>query len=174
MTSKDISNVQVLLHQHDSDEFSMAWEHDGARFHVWLDRGTLALRGKHGTSGTPILYKNPPRGTSQQSPEHFKTRRLDAHKHEMIIDAVFGDAKRRDLFQIAVKEADERERKRLAAAAAEATQRRIKEAGSLLFEAAKEALAYLDAPPSSPRRAPVNRANLRDMLAVAIEAAENG
>ena len=59
MTVISFTNVKVSIYNDDATLFCLSWEHDGAHYHVWIDRHTYTIE-PDPTYRQPTLYKNPP------------------------------------------------------------------------------------------------------------------
>lgn len=59
-------------------KWSIHWDADGARFHVWIEKGEIG----------DCIYKNPPTGVRFGQSGHFNTRHLDMDKHPLIKAAI--------------------------------------------------------------------------------------
>jgi hypothetical protein len=109
MTVTPFTNVKVSIYDDNAMLFSLSWEHDGARYHVWIDRHTYTIEPDPGYKRRPTLYKNPPQDVRVGMDSYFRTRKLDARKH-CIVDTVLGHAKRTGLFEAALAKVKPRER----------------------------------------------------------------
>lgn len=177
LIKRGVTKVDVSVYSNECKRFSLQWEKDGARYHVWLDEKhnvEIVLK-RRGLDRGAVLYKNPPLHIKHGQEGYFGTRRLDAAKHATLIIAITNYAEAAGLFTAAIEREQSKENKRLAEIAAENAAERVKEAGPQLLAACKEALLFLTAPDFSAtglRTSPVARANLARMLSEAIEAAE--
>ena len=70
-TLPEITNIEVELSDH-YGKFCVSFEHDGMRYHVWIDEKTGTIKPLYG--GKAVLYRNLPK--DQNPPE--KTVYLDA------------------------------------------------------------------------------------------------
>jgi len=86
----------------------LSWKHDGARYHVWIDRHSYTIEADP-TFRRPTLYMNPPQGVRVGMDGYFPMRKLDARKHG-IVDTVLAHAKRAGLFEVAIAKVKARER----------------------------------------------------------------
>ena len=109
MTVTSFTNIKVSIYNDNATLFCLSWEHDGARYHVWLDRHTYTIERDPAYNRRPTLYKNPPHGVHLGMDGYFRTCKLDARKHG-IIDTVLAHAKRAGLFDAAVAKVKARER----------------------------------------------------------------
>jgi len=134
-----ITKVEVDHNSRISD-YSLSWEHKGARYHVWLSGdGQFALR--------PTLYKNPPITVEHRGPGWFSTRRLDVSvtKNHLMIQEALLIAKQSHLFEAADAKLDAIEAEHVQKAVEATRLARIKDNAPELLEALK-ALTDLDPP----------------------------
>jgi hypothetical protein len=108
MTVPSITNVKVSIYNDSATLFRLSWEHDGAHYHVWIDRHTYTIEPDPAYK-RPTLYKNPPQNVHVGMDGYFRTRKLDARKHG-IVDTVLAHAKRAGLFEAAIAKLKARER----------------------------------------------------------------
>ena len=108
MTVTSFTNVKVSIYNDSATLFHLSWEHDGAHYHVWIDRHTYTIEPDPAYK-RPTLYKNPPQNVHVGMDGYFRTRKLDARKHG-IVDAVLAHAKRAGLFEAAIAKLKARER----------------------------------------------------------------
>lgn len=132
-------DVQVTSASAYSRRAAVAWNEDGARFHVWFNIDTKAL------DSDQRIYKNPPNGVDHTHPDYFRTRYLDASnaKNVEIIKHVFAEVDRRGLVALALADEAEKERKRIADNDERARLNRIEEAALALYDACVAAEAVL-------------------------------
>jgi hypothetical protein len=109
MTVTSFTNIKVSIYNDNATLFCLSWEHDGARFHVWIDRHRYMIEPDPTYNRRPTLYKNPPQNVRVGMDGYFRTRKLDARKHG-IVDAVLAHAKRAGLFDAAIAKVKARER----------------------------------------------------------------
>ena len=109
MTATSFNNVKVSIYNDIATAFCLSWEHDGARYHVWIDRHSHTIEADPTSKGRPTLYINPPPNVLADMDGYFRTRKLDAHKHG-IVDAVLAHAKNAGLIEAAIAEVRARER----------------------------------------------------------------
>jgi hypothetical protein len=109
VTVGPFTNVKVSIYSDDATLFFLSWEHDDARYHVWIDRHTYTIESDPNYKRRPTLYKNPPHGVRVGMDGYFRLRKLDARKHG-IVDTVLTYAKRAGLFEAAIAEIKARER----------------------------------------------------------------
>lgn len=108
MTVTSFTNVKVSIYNDDATLFCLSWEHDGAHYHVWIDRHTYTIEPDPAFNRRPTLYKNPPQNVRVGMDGYFRTRKLDARKHG-IVDTVLAHAKRAGLFEAAIAKVKARE-----------------------------------------------------------------
>jgi hypothetical protein len=108
MTISPFTNVQVSIYSDNATLFFLSWEHDGARYHVWIDRHTYTIESDPSYKRRPTLYKNPRHGVRAGMDGYFRRRKLDARKHG-IVDTVLAHAKRAGLFEAAIAKIKARE-----------------------------------------------------------------
>lgn len=124
----------------------LAFECDGARFHIWLNPETGKLR--DATDEAPNdgwLYKNSPLEIKRGEPGHFDTRTLDASKPVNVARIAAAIAMAGDYWEAmraAVKAQHEKDAAETAERKAAARVARIKEHGDLLLNAARDVLAH--------------------------------
>lgn len=138
-----VTNVRVELKTHDSTTFMIGWTEKGARMHLWLDRVTRRINPGVGRK-TPTLYKNPPDDLRPTDPNYYRTRYLDARKHEPLLRRIENYADAMNLFESAVANAQAKERRRLTEAKEEARQNQVMAAGGKLLDACKDALQFIE------------------------------
>ena len=109
MTVPSITNVKVSIYNDTATTLCLSWEHDCARYHVWIDRQSYTIEADPTFQRRPTLYVNPPQGVRVGMDGYFRTRKLDARKHG-IVDTVLGHAKRAGLFEAAIAKVKARER----------------------------------------------------------------
>ena len=109
MTVSYFTNVKVSIYNDIATAFCLSWEHDGARYHVWIDRRSYTIEADPTSKGRPTLYMNPPPNVLADMDGYFRTRKLDAHKHG-IVDAVLAHAKGAGLIEAAIAKVRARER----------------------------------------------------------------
>jgi hypothetical protein len=109
MTDTSFTNVKVSIYNDDATLFCVSWEHDGAHYHVWVDRHTYTIEPDPAHNRRPTLYKNPPQGVRVGMDGYFRTRKLDARKHG-IVDTVLAHARRAGFFEAAIAKVKARER----------------------------------------------------------------
>jgi hypothetical protein len=102
-------NVKVSIYNDNATTFCLSWEHDSARYHVWIDRHSYAIEADPTFKRRPTLYMNPPPNVLPGMDDYFRTRKLDARKHG-IVDAVLAHAKRVGLLEAAIAKVKARER----------------------------------------------------------------
>lgn len=141
--SLGVSNIRVSLKDHDNTTFLMSWNEKGARLHLWLDRVTRRINSGVGRK-TPTLYKNPPDDLAATDPGYYRTRYLDARKHEPLLRRIENYADAAGLFDGAVANAEAKERRRLAEAKEAARQTHIMAAGPQLLDACRDALRFVE------------------------------
>ena len=144
-TLPEITNVEVELSDH-YGKFCVSFEHDGMRYHVWIDEKTGTIKPLYGRK--PVLYRNLPK--DQNPPD--KTAYLDADAKANLpliaamMKAIVDDDLYRKAYKVAVmKELDEYgEQMRLR------QDEKACAAGPLLLGACRDALSYLkeNEPPS--------------------------
>jgi len=108
MTVTSFTNVKVSIYNDNATLFCMSWEHDGAHYHIWIDRHTYMIE-RDPAYRRPTLYKNPPQNVRVGMDGYFCTRKLDARKHG-IVDTVLAHAKRAGFFEAAIAKVKARER----------------------------------------------------------------
>jgi hypothetical protein len=109
MTVIPFINVKVSIYNDDATTFCLSWEHDGARYHVWIDRHSYTIQADPTFKRQPTLYMNPPPNVLPGMDGYFRTRKLDARKHG-IVDAVLAHAKRAGSIEAAIAKVKARER----------------------------------------------------------------
>jgi hypothetical protein len=109
MTVTPFTNLKVSIYNNNATLFCLYWEHDGAHYHVWIDRHTYTIEPDPGYKRRPTLYKNPPQDVGVGMDGYFRPRKLDARKHA-IVDIVLAHAKRAGLFEAAIAKVKARER----------------------------------------------------------------
>ena len=109
MTVIPFINVKVSIYNDDATTFCLSWEHDGARYHVWIDRHSYTIQADPTFKRQPTLYMNPPPNVLPGMNGYFRTRKLDARKHG-IVDAVLAHAKRAGPIEAAIAKVKARER----------------------------------------------------------------
>jgi hypothetical protein len=123
---------------------NLSFEHEGARFHVWIDMATGRFEGA--TAEAPndaTLYKNPPLKTEYNGPGYFHTRHLDAASPVNIARIATARAQAgslsdaRDAYAAKMRAESEAEEAKLDAAAKLA---RVQAAGPALLAAAQRVL----------------------------------
>jgi hypothetical protein len=102
-------NVKVSIYNDNATTFCLSWEHDSARYHVWIDRHSYAIEADPTFKRRPTLYMNPPPNVLPGMASYFRTRKLDARKHG-IVDTVLAHAKRAGLIEAAIAKVKARER----------------------------------------------------------------
>ena len=107
MTVTSFTNVKVSIYNDDATLFCLSWEHDGAHYHVWIDRHTYMIE-PDPVFRRPTLYKTPLQNVRVGMDGYFRTRKLDARKHG-IVDTVLAHAKRAGLFEAAIAKVKARE-----------------------------------------------------------------
>jgi hypothetical protein len=108
ITVSPFTNVNVSIYNDTATTSCLSWEHDGARYHVWIDRHSYTIEADP-TFRRPTIYMNPPQSVRVGMDGYFPTRKLDARKHG-IIDTVLAHAKRAGLFEAAIAKVKARER----------------------------------------------------------------
>ena len=109
MTVSSFTNVKASIYNDNATLFCLSWEHDGARYYVWIDRHSYTIEADPTFTRRPTLYMNPPPNALLGMPGYFRTRKLDARKHG-IVDTVLDHAKRAGLFEAAIAKVKARER----------------------------------------------------------------
>jgi len=109
MTVSPFTNVKVSIYNDNATTFCLSWEHDGVRYHVWIDRHSYTIEADPTFKGRPTLYMNPPPNVLPRMDGYFRTRKLHARKHA-IVDAVLAHAKRAGLIEAAIAKVKARER----------------------------------------------------------------
>jgi hypothetical protein len=84
VTVGPFTNVKVSIYSDDATLFFLSWEHDDARYHVWIDRHTYTIESDPNYKRRPTLYKNPPHGVRVGMDGYFRLRKLDARKHGIV------------------------------------------------------------------------------------------
>lgn len=130
---KQISDVGVSFST--DDQYSINWNFDGARYHIWPD-------GTYGQNNSTTLYKNPPRGTSHLDPGYFRTRRLDGTKpgNAKMIAAVMRVVNDHEMIAIA---REKRQAEQNEANATNAENARLLEIAGATFKGIEEHLDWL-------------------------------
>ena len=108
MTVTSFTNVKISIYNDNATLFCLSWEHDGARYHVWIDCHSYTIEAAP-FKRQPTLYMNPPPNVLPGMDGYFRTRKLDARKHG-IVDTVLAHAKRAGLFEAAIAKVKARER----------------------------------------------------------------
>lgn len=135
----EITNVNVMTSEY--GDYALSCQHDGARYHVWLDRKTRTFnrRGVHN-----FLFKNPLIGCTKE--DEFRTRklRMDSQFGAELIQQMREQADAGNMFDLAeekVKAEKEAEREKW-----QATLRlkQIQEAGPELLKELEHALADVE------------------------------
>ena len=101
MTVSHFTNVKVSIYNDIATAFCLSWEHDGARYQVWIDRRSYTIEADPTFKGRPTLYMNPPPNVRPDMDGYFRTRKLDAQKHS-IVNAVLTHAKHAGLIEAAI------------------------------------------------------------------------
>ena len=108
MTVTSFINVKVSIYNDNATLFCLSWEHDCARYHVWIDRHSYTIESDPTFQRRPTLYMTRPQGVRVGMDGYFRTRKLDARKHG-IVDTVLAHAKRAGLFEAAIAKVKARE-----------------------------------------------------------------
>src|SRR6266446_2232781 len=93
MTVIPFINVKVSIYNDNATTFCLSWEHDGARYHVWIDRHSYTIEADPTFKRQPTLYMNTPPNVLPGMNGYFRTRKLDDRKHG-IVEAVLAQTKR--------------------------------------------------------------------------------
>lgn len=144
----EVTNVQVMIH---GDSYTLGCAYDGARYRVWVSRTTLLTLSREYREG-PAIYKNPPEGTPyQQRPRpgdaYFRTRKLGAQTKfgSLLIAEMRRIADRDQLWKAAEERRLEEECKQEEEHKVAVAKHRQRDAGPVLYVAAKAALVMLKA-----------------------------
>src|SRR5262249_14221229 len=124
MTVSPFTNVKVSIYNDNATTVCLSCEHDGARYHVWIDRHSYTIEADPTFKRRPTLYMNPPPNVLPGTDGYFRTRKLDARKHG-IVDTVLAHAKRAGLFEAAIAKVKAREREQADAHAAAIAFKRV-------------------------------------------------
>jgi hypothetical protein len=108
MTVTSFTNIKVSIYNDNATLFCLSWEHDGARYHAWIDRHTYTIEADPGYKRRPTLYENPPQDVRVGMDGYFRTRKLDARKHGSVA-TVLAHAKCTGLFEAAIAKVKARE-----------------------------------------------------------------
>ncbi|MCW2275115.1 hypothetical protein GJ654_10300 [Rhodoblastus acidophilus] len=133
-----VDNVAVSIYGASGCEYSLSCEHDGARYHVWLDDKCNPVAA--GVEPVPFLYKNPLHAVGREDENWFPTRRLGVHTAfgKSMWEAMFGAACINNLFNKA-HEAEIAARERVARAETDLRRLSAKQkAGPALYDALKK------------------------------------
>jgi transposase len=79
VTVSPFTNVKVSIYNDIATTFCLSWEHDSARYHLWIDRHNYTIEADP-TFRRPTLYMNPPPNVLPGMDGYFRTRKLDACK----------------------------------------------------------------------------------------------
>jgi hypothetical protein len=135
-TLPEITNIEVELSDH-YGKFCVSFEHDGMRYHVWIDEKTGTIKPLYG--GKAVLYRNLPK--DQNPPEKTVYLDADAKANLPLIAAMMKAIVDGELYRKAYKVAVMKELDELRIRQDE----KVRAAGPLLLEACRDALSYLTA-----------------------------
>jgi hypothetical protein len=62
MTVASFTNVKVSIYNDNATLFCLSWEHDGARYYVWIDRHSYTIEADPTFHRRPTLYMTRPQG----------------------------------------------------------------------------------------------------------------
>lgn len=132
-----VDNVAVSIYGASGCEYSLSCEHDGARYHVWLDDKCNPVAA--GVEPVPFLYKNPLHAVEREDENWFPTRRLGVHTAfgKSMWEAMFGAACINNLFNKAHEAEIAKLREREEQSRAMDTLRRVQSEGPRLLAALK-------------------------------------
>ena len=135
-TLPEITNIEVELSDH-YGKFCVSFEHDGMRYHVWIDEKTGTIKPLYG--GKAVLYRNLPK--DQNPPEKTVYLDADAKANLPLIAAMMKAIVDGDLYRKAYKVAVMKELDELRIRQDE----RCVRLGRCCWRRAADALSYLTA-----------------------------